>query len=381
MKRLFSIYTLTLFVSVFFSATHANANEIDYDANAKIASLVKSAIADKVINGAAIIGGNLDSDFFSYSAGFADSAKKHKMDCDTIIDIASVTKVAATITALLICRSRGLIDFDAPFTDYIKDYKPLLTKVPTVRELANHTSGFIDVDGELKRRYFDESGAKMMDNMLTTPPPIEAGKKLKYCCWNYILLSIIVERITGEKFDDFCRNEIFAPLGMDSTSLGKPVESASKCRLAQTIGTAKCGEISDFVASRIYRDGFACGNAGMFTSARDFTKLVRCYLREGKLPNGSQLFSKEAFAEILPDGILKIAGARHFGWSYWEKGMDESKFGELLAHSGWSGQTVCMNVKTREFAIVFTTRIGDYDRAKRDRFKIAKILLSRNLGN
>ena len=49
--------------------------------------------------------------------------------------------------------------------------------------------------------------------------------------------------------------------------------------------------------------------------------------------------------------------------------MSDSDFGTSLLHSGWSGQTVFMNFGKEMFAIVLTTRCGDYDRAKADRFE------------
>lgn len=335
-------------------------------------TIIQDDIRDGVIHGAAVLAGYPDHDFCDKGFGFAENTLTYPMNTDTVIDIASVTKATATITALLVCHSRGLIDFDAPFTDYLTDYQPKLSVPVRIRDLANHTSGFGDVPGEPQRRYFNESGSRMLRNMLTMPPPFPPTQDAKYACWNYILLAMIVERITGKTFSDFCRDEIFQPLGMHDTALGKPPVLPPE-RIAQTLVTEKPGQISDFVAFRIYRDGGCTGNAGLFSTAKDLAKLMRCYLAHGVYGNG-RLFTENTFREIKPDRAKKTDGYRRFGWIIYDSLMSDSEFGTSLLHSGWSGQTVFMNFAKEMFAIVLTTRCGDYDRAKADRFETIRQL-------
>ncbi len=333
------------------------------------------AVRDDVIHGAAVLAGDLDGNFCDRGFGFAENTLTYPMNTHTVIDIASVTKAAATVTALLVCHSRGWIDFDAPFSEYLKDFRAKLFAPVRIRDLANHTSGFGDVPGQKQRLYFDESGSRMLRNMLTTPPPFPPGGGIRYACWNYILLAMIVERITGKSFSDFCRKEIFRPLGMLETSLGKPVDLPPE-RIAQTLCTEKPGEISDFVAFRIYRSGGCTGNAGLFSSASDLAKLLRCYLRHGAYENG-RLFQEPSFREIAPDRKKKVDGYRRFGWIVYDSHMTDAMFGTSLLHSGWSGQTIFMNFEKSLFVIVLTTRFGDYDRAKADRFEVIRQLYER----
>lgn len=339
-----------------------------------IEAIANNAIHDKIVNGMAILAGNQNEYTYDRCFGYAENSLTYPMRTDTVIDIASVTKAAATVTALLVCHSRGLIDFDAPFTEYLKDFKPQLRKQIRIKDLANHTSGFCDP--VYPRLYFDESGTKMLENMLVIPPPAEPSDLPSYSCWNYILLSMILERITGRNFSEFCRNEIFLPLGMMDSSVGKIVEGIPPERTAQTIVTEKPGQISDFVAFRIYRDGGATGNAGLLTTAKDMEKLLRCYLRHGEYGNGKRLFSESEYNIIKPDTARRHDGYRRFGWIIYDKNMNDALYGTSLLHSGWSGQTVLMNFKKDFFAVVLTTRCGDYDRAKADRFEILRQLFA-----
>ena len=336
----------------------------------EIISILRSDIDDGIICGGAVLAAKDGAVYCDLGAGHTSPERKYCMDTDTVLDVASTTKVAATITALLICHSRGLIDFDAPFTEYLKDFSAPLYEPVSVRDLANHLSGFGDVRGQQQRPYFDESGMKMLENMLTTPPPHPPTRHAWYSCWNYILLSMILERITGERFTDFCRKEIFEPLKMNSTSLGKPRPEIPVERLGQTMGTGRPGEISDFVAMRIYRDGGCTGNAGLFTSANDYAKLLECYLRRGKTGSGQQLFGEAEMTEIMPDRKGHFHGYRKFGWSVYENYLAEEMFGTVLFHSGWSGQTVLFDPAKNMYAAVLTTRCGDYERAKKNRMEI-----------
>ena len=103
---------------------------------------------------------------------------------------------------------------------------------------------------------------------------------------------------------------------------------------------------------------------------------MRCYLRHGEYTPGKRLFSENSFKQITPDQKKKVDGYRRLGWIIYDKYMDDSAWGTSLLHSGWSGQTVFMNFSKQMFAIVLTTRCGDYERAKCDRFEIIKQLFS-----
>lgn len=335
-----------------------------------IRSILQADIDDGIIHGGAVLAGKPGSVFYECGAGFTTPERKYPMDTDTVLDVASTTKVASVITGLLICHARGLIDFEAPFTEYLTDFTAPLYEPVTIRDLADHVSGFGDVRGQAQRPYFDESGIQMLKNMLTVPPPHPPTRHAWYSCWNYILLSLILERITKEPLDVFCGKEIFQPLGMKESSMGRPKPEIPEERLGQTLGTTRPGEISDFVAMRIYRDGGRTGNAGLFTSAKDYAKLLECYLRDGRTESGKRLFGGAEMAEILPDRKEHFNGYRRFGWGIYEIFLAEDMFGSVLFHSGWSGQTILFDRKRGMYGMVLTTRAGDYDRAKRDRFRI-----------
>ena len=340
--------------------------------NSSIEQIIKKDCQDKIIHGAVVLSGNLSTIQYQYEFGFADFADQHPFNADTVIDMASATKVTVGITSLLLLHSRGLIDFDAPFTDYLPEYQPKLQTPISIRQLANHTSGF---SGAV-RPYFDESGKIMTQKVLELPPTTPPTATADYACWNYIILAMVIEKISGMSLIQFAEKNIFQPLAMADSFLGTPKPGIPIERLAQTMGCEKPGQISDFVAKRIFRDGYCTCNAGLFSSANDLTKLLRCYLQHGETPTGDELFSPESFAEITPNRQSNSNGYRHFGWEIYDPTfIPDRLFGQVLYHSGWSGQTILFNVPKNTFAMVLSSRCGDYDRTKKERFTIIEELI------
>ena len=328
-------------------------------------AIIEKDIADNIIHGGVVLAGTPDKPFLELTLGYATAAHDTPMTLDTVIDGASTTKVVAGITALLILRDRGLIDFDRPFTDYLPEYTAPLKETITVRDLANHLSGFYGGSPvDLKTNPI--SGRQLLQLLLTTPPRPKTTVAV-YSCWNYHLLAQIIEKISGRKLADFCQDEIFTPLGMNDTSLGMPRPEIPKERLAQTIDTPAPGIISDPPAKLLWGDGISTANAGLFTSANDYAKILCCYLK-----NGSPIFSPESAAECAPDAAKKYDGYRRFGWAIWSDYSCEASFGCSIHHSGWSGQTIYLDYKRNIYIIVLTARCGDYGRAKHNRFEIIK---------
>ncbi|MBR4674869.1 MAG: beta-lactamase family protein [Victivallales bacterium] len=343
--------------------------------NAPIESIVDGELRDGIVHGIAILAGTPDERLYLLEKGFTTPKHDYPMTLDTVIDAASTTKVTCGITPLLILHHRGLIDFDAPFTEYLPQYDAKLFCPVSVRQLSNHTSGFYPQQGwYCWTRYFSADGTLFIKRIMHTPPPNPPSATPCYSCWNYILIAQIIQQISGRSLVEFCQNEIFAPLGMSSSCLGTPAIGIPKERLAQTIATDAPGLISDHQARFIFPTGEATANAGLFTCANDFEKLLVCYLRNGEY-EGGRLFDEKDLQEAAPDTKDKTHGYRRLGWNVWDMHLADKAFGTSLSHSGASGQTILFDQKLNKYAIVLTTRFGDYERAKTNRYRIINELL------
>ena len=351
-------YVIFTFLSVYFFnlSTFASQKEVK--------ELSEKALSENQVAGIIVISGNSQKIENVYCIGNTSTKSKIPLTADSIFDMASVTKAVAVSTALAICYDRGLIDLDAPFTKYLPQYKCKLKNPPTVRDLAMHVSGFIGKPyGKAK------NGKVMLEQSLKFKPKRPVAAKYEYACWNFILLGQILENITKQPLDEFCKKEIFEPLSMISTSLGKPVIT-EKSRLVKTMDSPDYGTISDPHARIIYRDGFCAGNAGMFSTANDLAKFCQMMLNSGKINN--KQFLKKSFIELTTNKCQVPNTKRSLGWDMTTTSLPKNFSEKSITHSGWSGQTVFIDLENNKFVVVLTVRTGDHKKGKKYRIEIAQ---------
>ena len=269
---------------------------------------------------------------------------------DSIFDVASLTKVVATATACGICVDRGLLDPDAPLKKYLPDHKGKGVEKISLRRLASHTSGFAANPrlGALGK------GAVMFERMLVESPTWEVNTHYEYACRNIILLSTIVERVTGRSFGEFCTNEIFKPLGMVDSVFNR-VEASSR-----VVATHVELGVSHNVDTRA--SGCAIGNAGLFTTAPDLARVCQMMLNGGEL-DGHRVLSEKVVEDFTKTNQLERFYAHGF---IWKTGLDNPNRPTLLSprafgHGGYTGQSLWMDPKKRVFSIILSNRTHPAD--------------------
>ena len=151
--------------------------------------------------------------------GVRDVATDAPVTPDTSFPIGSVTK-SFTALDMMILVDEGLVDLDAPVTTYIPEFKlsdPESTKTVTVRDLLKHTTGLVRTDAST----FDTSvtAEDIIKAAATTPLVGKPGEMFVYSNVNAILAGEIIERVSGESWEDFTREHIFKPLEMNTATL------------------------------------------------------------------------------------------------------------------------------------------------------------------
>ena len=136
------------------------------------------------------------------------------MTVDTIFDLASLTKVVATATSMMILVERGLVRLGDPVSRYIPNSARSGKKNITVEQLLIHRSGLI-ADNDIKD--YEQGPEEAMRNIWKLAPLAEAGSKFIYSDVNYIVLAELVKRVSGKPVDEFAAENIFRPLGMKDT--------------------------------------------------------------------------------------------------------------------------------------------------------------------
>lgn len=263
--------------------------------------------------------------------GMADVERKKPVKEDTIFRIYSMTKPVTSI-AFMMMVEQGLVALDDPVHKYIPAWKDLgvfaggfmqtfrtkrCERPMLIIDLLRHTSGLTygfqestNVDAayrKLKIGEIEKSGTldSMVEQLAKLPLEFSPGT-----AWNYSvstdILGYLVEKISGQKFEDYLRARIFKPLGMVDTDFH--VHPGKEARLAACYVPAKGGmDLQDDPAKSPYLQppGFVSGGGGLVSTASDYLKFCRMLINGGSL-DGVQIVSPKTIELMtmnhLPDG-------------------------------------------------------------------------------
>ena len=317
---------------------------------------------------------------FSYQSGFSDLENRIPMTPDRLFNIYSCSKVT-TVTAALQLYERGLFLLDDPLYDflpayremYVKDENGGLTKAKnpiTLRHLFTHTSG---LTYDMNTPAFNEAQAKNGGELPTVmamscpasdPLSFEPGTHWQYSM-SHDVLAAVVEVVSGQRFSNYVRDNIFLPLGMnDSFYHSSP---ADECRFAQQymfvdsdetdLGKLQSSHVNAYsggyhVNYGVHRresfgPNFDSGGAGIITTVSDYSKLCAALACKGRGAAGEVILSpgtvdllrtNQLPAHILPD--LNWPQMRGYGYGLGVRTMIDKALGGTtgsLGEFGWGG--------------------------------------------
>jgi CubicO group peptidase (beta-lactamase class C family) len=324
--------------------------------------LVVEGIRAGAYPGATLIVGRRDTILFRKGYGHLTwSAASPVANADsTLYDLASLTKVVATTTALMLLVDHKKVDLDAPVATYVPEFRGEGTAGITVRQLLSHTSGLrADIpDDELKAI---PDSATLMQRVLRETPRAPPGTRVTYSDLNAILLGEIVARAAGEPLDVFAARNIFGPLGLRETMFRPPPRL--RARIAPTgvwRGHPVAGSVNDGSAFRLRG---VSGNAGLFATAADLARFAQFMLRGGELPDGRSLVSAETVRLFTTRaaGLGRGTEARALGWQALPTGESVSSAGTLFGprsygHTGWTGTSLWIDPDRDLFVVLLTNR-------------------------
>ena len=237
--------------------------------------VVDQGVADDAFPGAVVAVG-YKSQWAVHAAGkLTRDADAKPVNADTMYDMASLTKVVVTTTSVMILVQQGRLNLDLPVARYIPEFAEYSKSDPdpswrskiTVRMLMLHDSGWP------AHRDFYKVGKdydSVVPLVIAEPLIHEPGTNVEYSDLNFITLGEIVQRLTGDTLDDFAKENIFAPLGMDESMYNPP--KALRANIAPTEHDTTyrnrllVGEVHD---ENAFAMGGVSGNAGLFASVKD----------------------------------------------------------------------------------------------------------------
>lgn len=278
----------------------------------------------------------------------------------SLFDLASLTKVVATTAMAMILYERGLLDLEAPVTAIVPEFGGAIDdgalndnaarrREISVRMLLAHSSGLPAYEKLFLRAKTREG---LLQTVFSTTLATAPGTHAEYSDIGFIILGVVLERLTDEPLETFCQREIFGPLGMTHTAFNPALalrqfipptcdDRLFRHRIIQ-------GEVQDENASIL---GGIAGHAGLFSTADDLAIFAHAML-SGGYPilrrETVDLFSRR---ESAPDGTSRALG--------WDTPSAPSQSGKYLSprsfgHLGYTGTSLWID-PDRQLSITLLT--------------------------
>lgn len=254
---------------------------------------------------------------FRKAYGFADVERRIPYTLETPQDVASVTKMFTAMAALKL-RDQGKLRLDDSICNYLDDC-PEIWKPITVRHLMRHTSGIPDYEEKLELgsdKYLafmnhPDATATILENARKLPLDFKPGDKFSYSNTGYIVLSYLIQKVSGEPFPEFVRKAILEPAGMKHSGMfgssGLPKNLANGYTHGDLGWERILGGVS-LTAGHLKKLPQLpltppAGDGGFYSTVDDL-------YRWSQLMDGSRLVSPEEAAEVFTPG----SGNYGYGW-------------------------------------------------------------------
>ena len=249
--RLFLSLTLLLLIEQIYSQT--NYHNID--------NLFSYCHENGIFNGNVLIA---EKGKIVYHKSFGYTELKENassLEKNTAFSLASITKPFVA-TGIMLLKERNKLDYSDELKEFFPELPEFLHKI-TIKNLLKHTSGL--ARGHFKYNDRLKNEALLIRLMKTDSLDYETGTKVKYSNSAYILLAMIIEKISNQSFSEFMESEIFNPLGMTNTFVFDIEEQMNK-NIA--IGYDGFGNKSDY-------DLLTYGSAGIYSTTEDLFRWSR----------------------------------------------------------------------------------------------------------
>lgn len=331
------------------------------DSLLSIDMLMQEAINDSVFPGGVVAVLRNGALVWNRGYGYHDYTKTRQVAADDVYDLASITKVMATTTAIMKLVDEDKISLDDRVSRYIPEFERGEKAEVTIRHLLQHTSGL-----PAFRAYVDEfKTRKDILNAVRNEPLISGpGLEYLYSDLGFILLGEIVENVSGQRIDRYIRSELFYPMGMYSTHFNPDqIGSWMSNRIPPTeVDTVYGrGSVQGYVHDEraYFMDGVA-GHAGLFAPARDLV-IYSSMLLNGGVYAGEQYLSEE----IIHDFTRRQSNLSDRGYGFDLKSDGFSSAGQLTSsntfgHTGFTGTSLWIDPDHKTAIILLTNRVHPY---------------------
>jgi uncharacterized protein YbbC (DUF1343 family)/CubicO group peptidase (beta-lactamase class C family) len=316
-------------------------------------AIIQQAVADGNIPGAVLVVGHDGAVVYRKAYGSrALEPRREPMTLDTVFDLASLTKVIATTTAVMQLVELGKVRMNDPVAKYLPEFAQNGKEDITVRQLLTHYSGLAP-DLDLTTQWEGKNTAYQL--AFVEPPETVPGSGFVYSDINFIMLGALVERVSGETLDTYTTQHIFVPLKMTRTRFLPPTVWRAKIAPTQYDENEHMlwGVVHDPTARRM---GGVAGHAGLFSTGDDLAKFAQTLLNGGDGILSALTVEKMTSPETPPAAPV----LRGFGWDI--DSPFSSNRGDLLpvgsyGHTGWTGTSIWIDPTTQSYIILLTNAV------------------------
>jgi CubicO group peptidase (beta-lactamase class C family) len=317
--------------------------------------------------GAAVIVGRKGYSVLSRGYGSLDwSGRVPVSTQESLYDLASLTKVVGTTTAVMVLFDQGKIALDAPVARYLPDFSGGLRDQVTIRHLLTHRGG-LPAGRELWRHGTTPAEARAA--VLSAPIQCTPGQCYEYSDLGADLLGFVVEAVSRQPIDAFLERQVFSKLGMRDTHYrldAVDVPRTAPTEIAPPRGYPLRGEVHDENAWAL---GGVAGHAGLFSTAADLSVFAQMLLEGGRY-QGVRVVADSTVALFTH----RAAGHRALGWDTCDGGAGCGQYlsPQAFGHTGFTGTSLWIDPERQMFVVLLTNRVLEA-RARRPSKVIADV--------
>ena len=333
---------------------------------AYIDEAVNAEIAKKQLPGAVVLVGRQGK--IVYRKAFGNRALEPNVEAmtpDTIFDLASLTKVVATATSVMILVERGKVRLGDPVSRYIPEFGEMGKKNITVEQLLTHRSGLIP-DNAIED--YHQGAEKAWENIWKLAPIAEVGSKFIYSDVNFEVLGELVKRISGKPLNEFAAENIYRPLSMKDTGFLPAKNLQSRIAPTEKFYEAERSSSNEIKRGivhdpRSYLLGGVAGHAGLFSTADDLARYCQMILNGGSLGD-TRILSQMGVARMTEGrasgGNASDGNVRGLGWDIFT-GYSAPR-GDLFpvgsfGHTGFTGTGLWLDPNSETFVVFLSNRV------------------------
>ncbi|MYC82799.1 MAG: beta-lactamase family protein [Acidobacteria bacterium] len=324
----------------------------------RIDGVVRQAIDNGRIPGAVVLVGQGGHILFEKAYGHRClEPRPEPMTLETRFDLASLTKVLATATGVLILVQDGKARLEDPVSRYLPDFGRRGKGTITIRQVLTHYSGLapyfrLEAKGP-------EAASAVIDKICHSDLSAAPGSDFIYSDLGFILLGRLIEVVSGEPLDRFVRSRVFSPLKMVETGFRPP--PGGRHPIAPTEkgvdGSFLRGQVHDPLAMSM---GGVAGHAGLFSNARDLSRYCRMVLNDGWLEGASVLQPRMVRQMVAPQSSPGKPDIRGLGWdiqSRYSSPKGTRFSARSFGHTGFTGTSLWLDPEIQAYLIILTSRL------------------------